>query len=50
MQSDLKLYGLFVGLNVTIMITCDALVFKVYGIGGFKITESGVIFSFCFLF
>ncbi|MCW2478559.1 VUT family protein [Candidatus Symbiopectobacterium sp. NZEC135] len=50
MRSDLKLYGLFVGLNVTIMVTCDTLVYKVYEIGDFKITASGIVFSFCFLF
>ncbi len=43
MRSDLKLYGLFVGLNVTIMVTCDKLVYKVYEIGDFKITVSRII-------
>lgn len=34
MQGNLKLYGLFVGLTVTIMITCDTLVYKVFDIYG----------------
>ncbi|MDN0030912.1 VUT family protein, partial [Serratia marcescens] len=49
MQGNLKLYGLFVGLTVTIMITCDTLVYKVFDIYGFKITASGIVFSLCFL-
>lgn len=49
MQLNLKLYGLFVGLAVTIMITCDTLVYKVIDIYGFKITASGIVFSLCFL-
>lgn len=49
MQGNLKLYGLFVGLTVTIMITCDTLVYKIFDIYGFKITASGIVFSLCFL-
>ncbi|SMG61905.1 VUT family protein [Cedecea sp. NFIX57] len=49
MNNDFKLYGFFVGLLVTIMITCDTLVYKVYSVYGLKITASGVIFSLCFL-
>lgn len=49
MQGNLKLYGLFVGLTVTIMITCDTLVYKVFDVYGFKITASGIVFSLCFL-
>jgi hypothetical protein len=40
-DSGYKLYGLFVGLTVTIMIVCDTLVYKVIDIYGFKITASG---------
>lgn len=49
MHGGLKLYGLFVGLTVTIMITCDTLVYKVFDVYGFKITASGIVFSLCFL-
>lgn len=49
MKNDFRLYGLFVGLTVTIMITCDTLVYKVIDIYGLKITASGIIFSLCFL-
>ncbi|WP_269936315.1 VUT family protein [Serratia liquefaciens] len=49
MQGNFKLYGLFVGLTVTIMITCDTLVYKVFDIYSFKITASGIVFSLCFL-
>lgn len=48
-DSGYKLYGLFVGLTVTIMIVCDTLVYKVVDIYGFKITASGIIFSLCYL-
>lgn len=49
MQGNLKLYGFFVGLTVTIMITCDTLVYKVLDVYGLKITASGIVFSLCFL-
>lgn len=49
MQCNYKLYGFFVGLTVTIMITCDTLVYKVFDVYGFKITASGIVFSLCFL-
>ncbi|MGL9724186.1 VUT family protein [Sodalis sp. (in: enterobacteria)] len=49
-MTNYKLYGLFVGLTVTIMITCDTLVYKTLDIYGLKITASGIIFSLCFLF
>lgn len=49
MQGNLKLLWPFVGLTVTIMITCDTLVYKVFDIYGFKITASGIVFSLCFL-
>lgn len=49
MNTSYKLYGLFVGLTVTIMITCDTLVYKIFDIYQFKITASGIIFSLCFL-
>lgn len=48
-NNDFKLYGLLVGLTVTIMIVCDTLVYKVIDIYGFKITASGIIFSLCYL-
>lgn len=50
MSSSYKPYRLLVGLNVTIMITCDTLVYKVFDLYQFKITASGMIFSLCFLF
>lgn len=49
MQNNYKLYGLFVGLTVTIMISCDTLVYKVFDIFTLKITASGIIFSLCYL-
>lgn len=49
MTSTYKLYSFFTGLAVTIMITCDTLVYKIIDIYGFKITASGIIFSLCFL-
>lgn len=49
MNTDYKLYGLFVGLTVTIMVMCDTLMFKVFNIGDFRITASGIIFSLFYL-
>jgi hypothetical protein len=49
MKECYKLYGFLTGITVTIMITCDTLVFKVIDIEGFKITASGIIFSVYFL-
>lgn len=49
MDSTYKLYSFITGLTVTIMITCDSLVFKVLDVFGFKITASGIVFSLCFL-
>ncbi|SMG55557.1 hypothetical protein SAMN03159353_101880 [Cedecea sp. NFIX57] len=49
MQGNIKLYSLFIGLIVTIMITCDTLVYKVFNIYGLKITASGIVFSLYFL-
>ena len=49
MRENYKLYGLFVGLTATIMVTCDTLVYRVYDIHSLKITASGIIFSICFL-
>jgi uncharacterized PurR-regulated membrane protein YhhQ (DUF165 family) len=46
---EYKLYGFFIGLTVTIMITCDTLVYRVFDIFGLNITASGIIFSLCFL-
>ncbi|WP_410013018.1 VUT family protein [Sodalis sp. RH24] len=49
MNTDYKLYGLFVGLTVTIMVMCDTLMFKVFNLGDFRITASGIIFSLFYL-
>lgn len=49
MVSTYKLYSFFTGLTVTIMITCDTLVFKVINVFDLKITASGIIFSLCFM-
>jgi uncharacterized PurR-regulated membrane protein YhhQ (DUF165 family) len=48
-MQNYKLYGLIVGLTVTIMIACDTLVYKVIDVYGLKITASGIIFSLCYL-
>jgi uncharacterized integral membrane protein (TIGR00697 family) len=48
-KDSFRLYGLIVGLTVTIMIVCDTLVYKVIDIYGMKITASGIIFSLCYL-
>jgi len=48
-MGNYRLYGLIVGLTVTIMITCDVLVYKVIDIYSLKITASGIIFSLCYL-
>lgn len=48
-KNDFKLYELFVGLTVTIMITCDTLVYKTFDFYSVKITASGIIFSLCYL-
>ncbi|KAF3997107.1 VUT family protein [Glaciimonas immobilis] len=48
-DGNFKLYGLIVGLTVTIMITCDTLVYKTISFYDFKITASGIIFSLCYL-
>ncbi|MBI6549351.1 VUT family protein [Xenorhabdus lircayensis] len=45
----LKYNSLFISLSVTIMITCDVLVYKTLDFNGFKITFSGILFSFYFL-
>lgn len=49
-MTNYKIYRLFVGLTVTIMITCDTLVYKMLDIYGLKITASNIIFSLCFCF
>jgi len=46
---DYRLYGLIVGLSVTIMIVSDTLIYKTVDIHGLKITASGIVFSLCFL-
>lgn len=48
-MSSYKLYSFLTGLTVTIMITCDTLVFKVLNFYSLKITASGIIFSLCFV-
>ena len=48
-MKEYKLYGLIVGLTVTIMVVCDTLVYKVIDFYGFKITASGIIFSFSYI-
>lgn len=48
-MKEYRLYVFFVGLTVTIMITCDTLVYRVFDIYGLNITASGIIFSLCFL-
>ncbi|TAK73375.1 MAG: VUT family protein [Gammaproteobacteria bacterium] len=46
----LKLYGLLVGLMITILLICDVLAFKIVSIGGHDLVASGIIFPFSFLF
>ncbi|CAM3716007.1 VUT family protein [Xenorhabdus thuongxuanensis] len=48
-NSKFKYDSLFISLSVTIMITCDVLVYKTLDFSGFKITFSGILFSFYFL-
>lgn len=45
----LKLYGLLVGLMITILLICDALAFKVVSIHGYDFSASGLIFPLGFL-
>ena len=49
MNSLYKLYGLFVGLTITIMITYSTLVYKVFDICQLRITTSEIIFPLYFL-
>jgi queuosine precursor transporter len=44
-----KLYGLFVGLMVTVILACDAVVFKEVSIFGRHIVASGMIFPLSFM-
>jgi queuosine precursor transporter len=44
-----KYDAFFMALSVTIMVTCDVLVYKTLDFNGFKITFSGILFSFYFL-
>src|SRR5687768_9703580 len=46
----LKLYGVFVGLMITVLLTCDALAFKVVSIHGYDFAASGLIFPLSFMF
>ncbi|WP_340619808.1 VUT family protein [Xenorhabdus siamensis] len=48
-NSNFKYNSLFISLSVTIMITCDVLVYKTLDFYGLKITFSGILFSFYFL-
>ena len=48
-MGNYRLYGLIVGLTVTIMIVCDVLVYKVIDIYSLKITASGIVFSLSYL-
>ncbi|MBD2795598.1 VUT family protein [Xenorhabdus sp. 18] len=48
-NSKFKYDSLLISLSVTIMITCDVLVYKTLDFDGFKITFSGILFSFYFL-
>ncbi len=48
-STKFKYDSLFISLSVTIMITCDVLVYKTLDFDGFKITFSGILFSFYFL-
>ncbi|MDE9459994.1 VUT family protein [Xenorhabdus bovienii] len=48
-HSKFKYDSLFISLSVTIMITCDVLVYKTLDFYDFKITFSGILFSFYFL-
>ncbi|MCD5364459.1 MULTISPECIES: VUT family protein [Chromobacterium] len=48
-MEQFRVYGLIVGLSVTIMVVCDSLVYKTLDIHGLKITASGIVFSLCYL-
>lgn len=49
LNNNFKLYEFFIGLTVTIMITCDTLIYKTFDFYSVKITASGIIFSLCYL-
>lgn len=46
--SNFKYYGLLVGFLVSILITCDALSFKVINLFGYDLAATGILFSFSF--
>lgn len=46
--SNFKCYGLLVGFLVSILITCDALSFKVVNLFGYDVAVTGILFSFSF--
>ncbi len=48
-MNEFRLYGLIVGLTVTIMTICDSLVYKTVDVFSLKITASGIVFSLCYL-
>lgn len=48
-MENYKLYGIFIGLNITILLICDTLAFKVIRIFGFSVSASGFLFPFSFL-
>jgi len=45
----LRLYGILVGIMVALMLTCDALAFKVITIYGYNFSASGLIFPLNFM-
>ncbi len=47
-NTQFKFYGLLIGILVSILVTCDALSFKVINIFGYDIAVSGILFSFSF--
>jgi queuosine precursor transporter len=44
-----RLYGILVGVMVSLMLTCDALAFKIIEIHGYKFSASGLIFPINFM-
>lgn len=46
--SNFKCYGFLIGFLVSILLTCDALSFKVISLFGYDVAVSGILFSFSF--
>jgi uncharacterized PurR-regulated membrane protein YhhQ (DUF165 family) len=44
-----RLYGVLIGIMVSLMLTCDALAFKIIEIHGYKFSASGLIFPINFM-